>query len=152
MMALLRLPDFELLQLLDEVLGMLLCQLRVHGRPELPSAPWQAAHTAVKLASPLARSGLVALAGAALAPGAGAAAFASAPADILGNRGEHRHNKGRRHHKAGKERSNQLHKESGVRWAKQHDSTMALRVSPFNGLPVNALARHPPIHTQATHS
>jgi GTP-binding protein len=32
--------------------------------PELPPAPWQAAHTAVKLASPLSRSGLATLAGA----------------------------------------------------------------------------------------
>jgi deoxyxylulose-5-phosphate synthase len=46
--------------------------------PELPSAPWQAAQAAPKLASPLAKSGFAALAGVA----AGSAVLARAGKDI----------------------------------------------------------------------
>ena len=45
----------------------------------MPSAPWHAAQTAVKLASPLTKSGLATFAGSALA-GAGASAFAAGAA------------------------------------------------------------------------
>jgi hypothetical protein len=41
------LAGLELLQLLDQVFGVLLGQLGIAAMAELPSAPWQAAHTAV---------------------------------------------------------------------------------------------------------
>jgi hypothetical protein len=76
------LAGLELLQLLDQVFRVLLCQLWILGEPEFPSTPWQATHTAAKLAPPLTRSGLATLAGAAAAgsdaaPCAGAASPAA---------------------------------------------------------------------------
>jgi hypothetical protein len=47
LMMALALAGLELLQLLDQVFRVLLCQLGVGGMAGLPSAPWQAAHTAV---------------------------------------------------------------------------------------------------------
>jgi hypothetical protein len=41
------LAGLELLQLLDQVFGVLLGQLGIDWNGELPSAPWHAAHTAV---------------------------------------------------------------------------------------------------------
>ena len=51
------------------------------GVPELPSAPWQAAQAPAKLASPLAKSGLAALA----AAGFGAASWARTKAAGVAN-------------------------------------------------------------------
>src|SRR5450830_141190 len=70
MMALARLPDLNSCNCLIRYSGCCWSSLGWTGITELPSGAWQAAHTTAKLASPLARSGLTALAGPALACGA----------------------------------------------------------------------------------
>src|SRR6478609_3500876 len=71
--ALARLPFLNSCNCLTRYSGCCWASLGLAGVPELPSAPWQAAHTAVNLALPWLRSGL---AGAA-AGAAGGAAFSS---------------------------------------------------------------------------
>src|SRR5438094_1000856 len=79
MTALLRLPDLKSCSCLTRYSGCCCASLGLAGVPELPSAAWQLAHTAAKLAPPLTRSGLAALAGAATAA-AGTASCAASPA------------------------------------------------------------------------
>ena len=67
MMAFLRTPVLYSRSCFIRYSGCCWDNLGLTGVPELPSAPWQAAHTAVNLASPATKSGLAALAGAGVA-------------------------------------------------------------------------------------
>ena len=83
MIGFLRLPSLNSWSCLTRYSGCCAASLGWAGTDELPSAPWQAAQTAVYLASPCARSGL-ARAAPAVGAGAGAAAEAvptGAPAE-----------------------------------------------------------------------
>src|SRR6478609_3245433 len=83
MIGLARLPDLNSCSCLTRYSGCCCASLGLAGVPELPSAAWQAAQTAVNLASPAARSGLATAgaAGAAAAPCSPAAAGFSSAAD-----------------------------------------------------------------------
>src|SRR6478735_7592817 len=73
MMGLARLSDLNSCSCLSRYSGCCWASLGLAGVPELPSAPWQAAHTAANLVLPWLRSGLAAAA----AGAAGGGAFSS---------------------------------------------------------------------------